>query len=242
MLKNSQQGSKRDLPIITIPRYAKGFYIYPLATTHKKLKTEKNRGSTPNKETPEEHIFVVIFVLLIDREVYRGSEQACMVCTEFPTDQITVPAGLLTATHPSSACKAIAWMKCAVILWISAATQIFYLPSTLHYLLPGVVVLKVLYSIFFTYFKSDKLVYHLPKKRSISWLELRTFPSKFSMARSSLCLWCLQTLVAFVRLHWAQNLVFIPPDTTSMSIIKEGLACFDMAAAIPQLTTLNGMY
>jgi hypothetical protein len=33
-----------------------------------------------------------------------------------------------------------------------------------------------------------------------------------------------------------------PLDTTLMLIAKEGLACFEMAAAIPRLATLTGLY
>lgn len=48
--------------------------------------------------------------------------------------------------------------------------------------------------------------------------------------------------VATVTLRATQSLDIEPLDTTLMLIAKEGLACFEMADAIPQLATLTGLY
>ena len=48
--------------------------------------------------------------------------------------------------------------------------------------------------------------------------------------------------VATVTLRATQLLDIEPLDTTLMLIAKEGLACFEMADAIPQLATLTGLY
>ena len=62
------------------------------------------------------------------------------------------------------------------------------------------------------------------------------------MARILLCLCYWEILLGCVSLNAAQNSDIIPPDTTLILMIKEGLACFDMAVAIPQLATLTGVY
>jgi hypothetical protein len=62
------------------------------------------------------------------------------------------------------------------------------------------------------------------------------------MGRILLYLCYLQILVDAGSLKAAQLLETKPLDTTLVLIAKEGLACFEMAAAIPRLATLNGMH
>jgi hypothetical protein len=52
----------------------------------------------------------------------------------------------------------------------------------------------------------------------------------------------LAVLVATISLRATQSIDIKHLDTKQMLIAKEGLACFEMAAAIPRLTTLNGVY
>jgi hypothetical protein len=62
------------------------------------------------------------------------------------------------------------------------------------------------------------------------------------MGTMLLYLCCLQILVDAVTLKTALSSEIKSPDATQMLIAKEGLACFEMADAIPRLATLTGLY
>jgi hypothetical protein len=69
-----------------------------------------------------------------------------------------------------------------------------------------------------------------------------TYHPTSDMGRILLYLCYLQIWVDAVNLKAAQSSDIKPLDTTLMLIAKEGLACFEMAAAIPRLASLTGVY
>lgn len=62
------------------------------------------------------------------------------------------------------------------------------------------------------------------------------------MAKLLSCFCIIKTLISIIGLGATHSLDIEFPDATLMLMTKEGLACFEMALAIPGLATLNGVY